>query len=260
MPRFKLTLEYEGTRYAGWQTQTDGSRSIQGELVQAGRQLFNTTQLTVYGAGRTDAGVHALQQVAHLEVNTTLPPLQIRYRLNDLLPADIAILQVEKTHPQFHARHDAVARSYLYHIAKRRTAFGKKLVWWVKDHLDTEAMDSAAQLMEGFKDYRSFTDNSPEQPSTMVEVHWVTLHEYRNSLLIHITGSHFLWKMVRRMVGVLVEVGRGRLSVQQVSDFFTRLSREPATYTAPPSGLYLERVYYPSQPLQPDIQPLLYLL
>ncbi|OWY25669.1 tRNA pseudouridine(38-40) synthase TruA [Sphingobacteriales bacterium UPWRP_1] len=260
MPLYKLTLEYEGTRYAGWQTQSDGSRSIQGEMIHAGRQLFNTNQLTVYGAGRTDAGVHALQQVAHLEVNTTLNPQQIRFGLNDLLPADIVVLQAEKAPPKFHARHDAIARSYLYHIANRRTAFGKKLVWWVKDRLNTEAMDNAAQIMEGFKDFRSFTDPSPEQPSTMVEVHWVRLHEYRHSLFIHITGSHFLWKMVRRMVGVLVEVGRGRLSEKEVEHLFIQPSREPAQYTAPPSGLYLERVYYPGQPLQTDIQPLLYLL
>ncbi|HRI26513.1 MAG TPA: tRNA pseudouridine(38-40) synthase TruA [Chitinophagales bacterium] len=258
MARFKITLEYEGTRYAGWQLQ-HGLRTIQGEIVGACRELFHTDELEIYGAGRTDAGVHALGQVAHLEVKTALNPMQIRIGLNDQLPPDINLLTVEKAPPDFHARHSAIARSYVYHIATRRSAFGKKLVWWVKDRLNLNAMDYAAQAMEGLRDFQSFTDASPNEQSTLVEVHFVHLYPTPNAILVHIVGSHFLWKMVRRMVGILVEAGRENFSAAEVERLFTRPSRTPAQFTAPPSGLYLERVYYPGQTIQEGVTPLLHL-
>ncbi|MGH2569091.1 MAG: tRNA pseudouridine(38-40) synthase TruA, partial [Bacteroidota bacterium] len=129
MPRFKLTLEYEGTRYSGWQIQKN-ARTVQGEFVQAIHKVFRTNEFEFHGSGRTDAGVHALMQVAHLDVKTVLAPEIIRMKLNDELPADINILEIEKAAPTFHARHDAVARRYLYQVSRRRTAFGKRFVWW----------------------------------------------------------------------------------------------------------------------------------
>jgi tRNA pseudouridine38-40 synthase len=131
MPRFKLTIEYDGTRYSGWQMQK-GGKSIQGEIIDACRELFGIETIDLYGAGRTDSGVHATGQIAHLEVQTDLPLLRIRYGINDRLPPDICILNVENTDPSFHARHDAVARSYIYQISRRRTSFGKKYVWGLK--------------------------------------------------------------------------------------------------------------------------------
>ena len=126
MARFKLMIEYEGTRYSGWQIQKN-ARTVQGELSSAFSSVLNTTNFELYGAGRTDAGVHALQQVAHLEATTMLAPEILRRKVNDELPADINILEISKAAHQFHARHDAVARSYLYQISRRRTAFGKSL-------------------------------------------------------------------------------------------------------------------------------------
>ena len=160
--RFKMTLEYEGTRYSGWQIQKN-ARTVQGDLAAALRKIFNTDDLELYGSGRTDAGVHALAQVAHLEVATMLAPEIIRMKVNDELPPDINILEVEKISPAFHARHDAEARSYLYQISRRRTAFGKRYVWWVKDRLDIRAMREAASLFQGMKDFRSFTDDDPDR-------------------------------------------------------------------------------------------------
>ncbi len=244
MLKFKLTLEYDGTRYAGWQIQKD-ERTIQGELLQAAAKIFDDQPIEIYGAGRTDAGVHARGQVAHLELaQTRLTPEQIMIKLNDELGHAINILQVEKAHPKFHARHDARSRSYTYQISKRRDAFGKKYVWWVRDTLDLRAMRDAAARFEGFHDFRSFGATEKEGQSTLVDIDRVELREDGERIYLHITGSHFLWKMVRRIVGVLVEVGRGKMTGQEVETFIKTNSREPARFTAPPSGLFLERVEY----------------
>ncbi|MFN0215623.1 MAG: tRNA pseudouridine(38-40) synthase TruA [Saprospiraceae bacterium] len=244
MAKFKLTLEYDGSRYAGWQLQKN-ERSIQGEILQAAAKIFENQPVEIYGAGRTDAGVHARGQVAHLAVaNTRLSPEQIKISLNDELGHAINILQVEKAHPKFHARHDARSRTYTYQISKRRDAFGKKFVWWVRDPLDLRAMRNAAARLEGFHDFRSFGATEKADQSTLVDLDRVEIREDTDRIYIQITASHFLWKMVRRIVGVLVEVGRGKMDGQNIETFLKTNSSEPARYTAPPSGLFLEQVDY----------------
>jgi tRNA pseudouridine38-40 synthase len=256
MSRYKLTLEYEGTKYSGWQMQK-GGKSVQGEILDACRDLFSKDKLDIYGAGRTDSGVHALAQVAHLEVDTDLLPLKIKYGINDRLPSDISILKVEEADPKFHARHDAIARSYIYQISRRRTAFGKKWVWWIKDTLDLDLMKKVASEFPGLKDYRSFTDEAQESGSTKVEIKHAEVYEYGDILVFHVIGSHFLWKQVRRMTGVLVEAGRGKISCEDVISFFKNHSDIPAKLTAPPSGLFLERVYYKNDEIQFRAMPVL---
>lgn len=243
MSRYKLTIEYEGTRYSGWQMQK-GGKTIQGEILDACRDLAKSENIDVYGAGRTDGGVHAISQVAHVDIITDLIPLKIKYGINDRLPPDICILNVEPADDKFHARHDAVARSYIYQISRRRTAFGKKFVWWIKDQLDLELMNKAAANFIGLKDFRSFTDEDQEQGSTKVEIKHASVNDFGDVLVFHVIGSHFLWKQVRRMTGVIVEAGRGKLSPEEVASFFRNKSDIPAKLTAPPSGLFLEKVYY----------------
>jgi tRNA pseudouridine38-40 synthase len=256
MARYKLTLEYEGTKYSGWQIQK-GGKSIQGEILDACKNLFGTEEIDFFGAGRTDSGVHALGQVAHLDVRTELPPLRIKYGINDRLPSDISIINVEEADSKFHARHDAIARSYMYQICRRRTAFGKKYVWWIKDNLDSGLMIEAASHFSGLKDFRSFTDDAQESGSTKAEVKYVKVHEFGDLIVFHVIGSHFLWKQVRRMTGVLVEAGRGKLSPADIPSFFKIHSDVPAKLTAPPSGLFLEKVYYKDDKFQFDIKPVL---
>jgi tRNA pseudouridine38-40 synthase len=243
MGRFKLTLEYEGTRYSGWQIQKN-SRTVQGELVHALGTVLKTRTFELYGSGRTDAGVHALHQVAHLDVETVLSPEVLRMKMNDVLPADINVLGVERTYGKFHARHDAVGRSYLYQISRRRTALAKRFVWWIKEDLDVGRMREAAGAFDGMKDLRSFTDDDPEEKSTRVALEEAAVKEYGDLILIRIHGSHFLWKLVRRIVGVIAGVGRGHLDLREVHRFLAADLDVPATLTAPPSGLFLERVYY----------------
>ena len=148
MPRFKLLIEYAGTRYSGWQIQKN-ARTVQGEIDRAIREAFRPREFELYGSGRTDAGVHALAQVAHLDLYTSATPEQLRRKLNDELPADINIIAVDKVPHRFHARHDAVARSYVYQISRRRTAFGKPFVWWIKEPLDVGAMRRSGRALRG---------------------------------------------------------------------------------------------------------------
>ena len=256
MARFKLYLEYEGTRYSGWQVQKN-ARTVQGDLLEAVKKTFNTSEAELYGSGRTDAGVHAIMQIAHLDVATMIAPEIIRMKLNDELPADINVLEVEKTPPMFHARHDAVGRSYLYQISRRRTAFGKRYVWWIKDKLDVKKMREAADLFVGMKDMQSFTADDPEEKSTKVLIEEITLKEEGDLILIRIYGSHFLWKLVRQIVGILAEVGRGKLPLKQVEHYLKVKSDEPAKFTAPPSGLFLEHVYYAGDAVANNIQPMM---
>jgi tRNA pseudouridine38-40 synthase len=243
VPTWKLTLEYEGTRYHGWQTQKNADKTVQAAVAQAARDLLGE-DATIGGAGRTDAGVHALAQVAHLKSRKTLPPRPILEGLNDRLPFDINVLSVEPAPPKFHARHDAKSRTYLYRISKRRTAFEKRLVWWVKDRLDAEAMRRAAKLFAGRHDFASFCENPDGQDSTIVVVESSEIEETPQEIRYRITASHFLWKMVRRLAGTMVEVGRGNLDSARVSKLLAERSAEPAKWTAPPSGLFLERVRY----------------
>jgi tRNA pseudouridine38-40 synthase len=243
MPRFKLTIEYSGTRYSGWQIQKN-ARTVAGELERAIREVTHAKALELYGSGRTDAGVHAIAQVAHLDVATTLPPETLRRRINDELPADINLLSVETVSHKFHARHDAVGRRYLYQISRRRTAFHKPFVWWVRDDLDLRRMRDAAALFTGLRDFRSFTDDEPGEKSTKVHVERIDISERDDLILIRIDGSHFLWKMVRRIVGVLVEAGRGSLTLDEIRTMLAERSGAPARLTAPASGLFLEKVSY----------------
>jgi tRNA pseudouridine38-40 synthase len=246
MPRFRLTIEYAGTRYSGWQIQQN-AKTVQGEIDRSIRTVTGRHDFELYGSGRTDAGVHALAQVAHLDVSTSLPAETLRRRVNDDLPADINILSAEPVPHRFHARHDAVARRYLYQLALRRTAFAKAYVWWIKDPLDVDRMRAATQPFVGMQDFQSFaaTDHGTrDDKSTLVLVERLDIVADGDLVLVSIEGSHFLWKMVRRIVGVLVEIGLGRLEPTAAATLLRESSTAPAKLTAPASGLFLERVYY----------------
>jgi tRNA pseudouridine38-40 synthase len=236
-------LEYAGTRYSGWQRQKN-ARTVQGDLEAAIAEVLQSDAFDCQGSGRTDAGVHALMQVAHLEARVPLPLETFRRRVNDALPPAINVLAVASAPQRFHARHHAIARSYLYQVARRRTAFVKPYVWWVKEPLDLATMREAAARFAGLHDFRSFSDDDPDEKSTAVLIDEVTIGEDGDLILIRVGGSHFLWKMVRRMVGVLVATGSGELPVAQVDRFLREPSATPARLTAPSSGLFLERVFY----------------
>lgn len=246
MPRFKLTIEYAGTRYSGWQVQRN-ARTVQGELNRAIVEAIGDDALVdSQGSGRTDSGVHALAQVAHIDVTRAPAPEAFRRRINDGLPADIHVIDVTAVGRAFHARHSAERRSYLYQIARRRSAFAKPYVWWVKDPLDLARMRTAAAMFAGLHDFRAFSDDDPDDKSTRVLLDEVTLVEDGALVLIRVAGSHFLWKMVRRMVGVLAAVGTGDLDSGDIEHLLAGEGGDVvAQLTAPAAGLFLEHVLYP---------------
>ena len=256
--RYKLTIEYAGTRYSGWQKQKN-ARTVQGELDRAIGEVVREKNFEFMGSGRTDAGVHALRQVAHLDVRKALPAETLRRGINDALPADIHVLAVDTVPHRFHARHGAVARSYLYQIARRRTAFAKPFVWWVKEPLDLDRMRAAASRFAGMHDYQAFSDDDPEEKSTDVLVDDVMIAEDGDLILLRVAGSHFIWKMVRRMVGVLAEVGKGQIEPDDINGLLAGRPRKglplPATLTAPAAGLFLERVFYDGDQRQFPLEP-----
>ncbi|HVT58814.1 MAG TPA: tRNA pseudouridine(38-40) synthase TruA [Thermoanaerobaculia bacterium] len=257
-------MEYEGTRYHGWQEQQN-ARSVAGELRRA-IQESGAEVKELGGSGRTDAGVHALAQTAHLRLARAIAPEALRREVNERLPADIHLIEVAAAAADFHARHDAVARSYLYQVSRRRTALAKRYVWWVKRPLDAERMAAAAAQLRGCHDFRLFCERPAEQPSTLVEVEAVELKAAGSLILCRFVASHFLWKMVRRLAGALVRVGAGELDLGGFAALLEARQRAaaaalaapgarekpagglPAEWTAPPSGLFLERVLYPGDP------------
>jgi tRNA pseudouridine38-40 synthase len=251
--KYKLTIEYDGTRYSGWQAQQN-SRTVQGTILQATKQLFGNV-MEIQGAGRTDAGVHALAQVAHIVVPKELPTKKIQYGINDLLPSDINILSVDKVHERFHARHSAIGRSYVYQISKRRTAFGKEYVWWIKDELNIQAMKEVAEIFVGMHDFASFADKKLEKGETKCLVESAELEEVDELILFRIRASHFLWKMVRRIVGTLIEIGRGNFTKREVEKFLNNHTNEVAECTAPPSGLFLEQILYKNEKWNDELKP-----
>jgi len=245
VPTWKVTLEYDGTRYRGWQSQKNTERTIAGVLLRAAQELLGE-DASLGGAGRTDAGVHALAQVAHLRARKRLPEIEIEHSLNDRLPFDVNVLEVGPAPPGFHARHDAKSRTYLYRISRRRTAFDKRHVWWVRDRLNFTAMAGAAKLFTGRHDFASFCENAAGQTSTVVVVEKSEMLDWGREIHFRVEASHFLWKMVRRLAGTLVEVGRGSLDAGDVEKLLREKSGETAKWTAPPSGLFLEKVKYGS--------------
>lgn len=260
MSTLRLKIEYDGTRYSGWQEQKN-ARTVAGEI-RGAAEKFLGAPVDLSGAGRTDAGVHALAQVARLDSRKPVRASDLYRALNDLLPTDISILSVEEAGREFDPRRDALSRFYLYQISRRRTAFAKRFVWWVKDRLDVERMRKASDMLAGRHDYWRFCDKRAGERSTVVEVTLAEMAVCGDLLLFRVGASHFLWKMVRRIVGTLVEVGRGSVSVKEFASLVdcgpaqaSGSGFDVAAHTAPPSGLFLERVVYEESDMPNALAP-----
>lgn len=252
----RLDLEYEGTRYSGWQEQQN-ARTVAGELRLAITTAVGPGQIVeLGGAGRTDGGVHALGQVAHLRLRRGARPVDpelLRRAINDALPADIDVVAVTPAANRFHARHDAELRSYVYQISLRRTALAKRFVWWVREPLEVERLRAAWGSFVGRHDFRAFCERPEAQDSTIVVVESCDLAVEGHLLLLRITASHYLWKMVRRLVGTSVRIAAGDATFDELALLMANRElvpsangepRTPAAWTAPASGLFLERVVY----------------
>jgi tRNA pseudouridine38-40 synthase len=239
----RITLEYDGTRYRGWQIQSR-ERTVAGVLTEVLGALLRE-RISLFGAGRTDAGVHAEAQVANFRCHTPMPAGSLLEAVNRELPHDINLLRIEDVTLDFHARHHAAWRRYRYQIALRRSAFLKPYTWWLKDLPDQAMMRIAASYLVGRHDFRAFAAKGRLVDEPVVEVYEASFREDHPLLSFRIGADHFLPKMVRKIVGVLVRVGRHDFPPERVRDFLEGKAPVPEDAVAPPSGLFLERVHYP---------------
>jgi tRNA pseudouridine38-40 synthase len=245
VPRFKLTLEYDGGAFAGWQRQ-DGALSVQQVLEEAAAAL-DGEPVAVTGAGRTDAGVHALGQVAHLDLTKELRADKVRDALNaHLRPHAVSILQAEEAAPDFHARFDATQRTYLYRILNRRPdlALERGRAWRVPSALDAEAMHRAAQALPGRHDFSTFRDSQCQADTPVKTLDAISVTRKGEEIAVRCSARSFLHRQVRSMVGSLVEVGRGKEAPRWIADILSAADRTLCGPVAPPEGLYLESVSY----------------
>lgn len=246
MPTFKLEIEYEGTRYRGW-LREHLQKTIQGELVQAARQMFSVKP-EIFAADDTEVGVHAYANTAHLklsELNADITPKQIQQRFNDNLPADINIKKLQNAPESFHARKDSVGKVYFYQMATRRTAFGKNFVWWLKDNSNFAEMVEAADMLVGKHDLGSFCDaDEGEKKSVHLDIYRSEIFADGDLICYRIAADRFQPKMVQRIVGVLAEIGRKKYSVADFGRLIKFKSNAATKFTAPPSGLFLEKILY----------------
>jgi len=244
MATFKLTLEYDGTAYAGWQRQPDRP-TVQAAL-EAALQRITQHAVPVIGAGRTDTGTHALGQVASFRSDKALSPEEWRRALNGLLPQDISVLAAEQVPDDFHARYSARGKLYEYRIINRveRSALERNRVWHVRAPLDLNAMREAASLLVGRHDFSSFQGSPTDNENPSCDLRRLDIHREPPVISIEAEADRFLKQMVRAIVGTLVEVGRGRRSPKSVKEILEARDRRAAGVTAPAYGLYLLRVDY----------------
>jgi tRNA pseudouridine38-40 synthase len=245
MPRYKLTIEYDGTPFVGWQVQDNGP-SIAGAIEQAFGKFAGETP-KVSGAGRTDAGVHALGQVAHVDLARDFDTDTIRDALNaHLRPHPVAILEVEQVTSDFDARFFARARHYRYRIVNRRAdlALDRERVWRVPRALDAQAMHEAAQLLVGHHDFTTFRSSECQAKSPMKTLGRLDVAREGEEVRCEVSARSFLHNQVRSMVGSLVQVGEGKWSANDLASALAARDRTACGPVAPPCGLYLVRVDY----------------
>lgn len=245
MPRYKLTLEYDGRPFSGWQKQSD-QPSVQEALERACEKL-DGAPVIVYGAGRTDSGVHAVGQVAHIDLQTPRDPEKVMNALNyHLKPDPVAILSSEQTDEDFHARFSATERHYLYRISNRRAplTLDAGFAWRVGSELDAEIMHAAAQALVGHHDFTTFRDSQCQADSPMKTLNAISVTRLGEEVHVRCRAQSFLHRQVRSMVGSLVEVGRGKENIRWMGKILSAADRSVCGPVAPPDGLYLTKVLY----------------
>ena len=245
MRNFKVTLQYEGTRYQGWQKQESTDNTIQGKL-EALLSKMAGTKVEIQGSGRTDAGVHAAGQVANFHLDTDQSPSQIMDYMNFYLPEDIAVISIEEVPERFHSRLNAKVKPYLYRVINSPVPhiFDRKYAWTVEEKLDVDAMRKAAAFLEGTHDYKAFTSLKKSKKSTVRTVERILIEEVEDEIRFTFRGDGFLYHMVRIMMGTLIEVGLHKKKPEEITGIFEKGLRENAGELVPAKGLTLLEVRY----------------
>jgi len=242
----RLLLEYDGTDFEGWQIQAAG-RTVQGELSRA-LEILLKEPIRPTGSGRTDAGTHALGQVAHFHTRRDLPPERILRGLNGLLPPGIAVLQVDEVPPDFHARYSARSKRYRYRIHLGKPALNRTQVWPFYQQLDLEAMQEATRVLPGVHDFGAFCKQDPVPDDPCCRISDCFWERRGRELVFEIEADRFLRHMVRILVGTMTEIGTGRRLPGEMRDLLLCGDRSRSGATAPARGLCLVRVSYPDFP------------
>jgi tRNA pseudouridine38-40 synthase len=242
MYNFKITLEYDGTGFHGWQIQPN-LRTVQGELKKVLETLFQQ-EINITGAGRTDAGVHALGQVASFHTNKERTLYEIKKGLNALLPLDVRVLNAESVPLDFSARFSAKSRTYRYIISYKESALKRNYVWFVPYSLDISKMREFYNFLIGRQEFQSFCSSDTDTEGYWVDVKSFKLYEENSELIFEIKADRFLHHMVRIIVGTAVDISRGRLPYESINNIIKDKDRTRAGITAPPQGLYFVSVEY----------------
>jgi len=242
---YKLLIQYEGTRYKGWQSQISTDQTIQGKLMQILERMTGEA-VDLQGSGRTDAGVHARGQVANVKLNTGDTPQQMLTYLNQYLPEDIVVREVVPVDGRFHSRLNAVGKTYVYRVwnSPVPNVFERKFVTVVPEFLDLGAMKESASLLQGTHDYQSFCTKKKTKKSTVRTVEEIRIERIGEEVRLTYRGDGFLYHMVRIMTGTLLEVGMGMRSPKEMPEILAAKNRERAGSLAPAQGLTLWEVFY----------------
>ncbi len=244
MARYFLEISYDGTEYHGWQYQPNGI-SVQ-EMIESKLSLIIKQPTTILGSGRTDAGVHAMRQYAHFDCDAFPCPIdEFMYRLNRTLPKDIGIRAIHPVIEKAHARFDATLRSYHYHITYVKDPFRHKYRYTLWHELDIEKMHQAAKILFEYNDFASFCKSNHDAKTTLCKIHKAEWVESPGQLNFIISADRFLRNMVRAIVGTMVELGKGQITLDDFRRIIETKDRQAAGFSSPASGLFLAEVHYP---------------
>jgi tRNA pseudouridine38-40 synthase len=248
MKNIVLTLQYDGTRYSGWQRQGNTDNTIETKVTRALAAVLECDEKTLelHGSGRTDAGVHAEGQVANVHIDTELEPAEIMKELNALLPEDIRVLRAEEKDGRFHSRLNAVEKTYIYRIdnGAARNVFMRKYAYYHSGTLDLDKMRRVAAVFTGEHDFKSFTDMKNKKKSTVRFISDIDIKKDGDLITIAYTGNGFLYHMVRLLTGTLIKCGEGELTVSEVQTLLDKKEKQPGMPLAPAQGLTLYSVGY----------------
>ncbi|NLB32167.1 MAG: tRNA pseudouridine(38-40) synthase TruA [Tissierellia bacterium] len=240
-----MIIEYDGSRYKGWQKQTKDVNTIQGRMEDILSEMTGE-EIQLIGCGRTDAGVHALNYTANFHTNSTINNEDILIRLNDKLPDDIGVKSLRNASERFHSRYNILSKTYLYRINNSgyNNVFGRKYIHNVREKLDLDKMRECAELLIGTHDFQSFTSLKTKTKSTVRTINYITISEIDNTIEIDINGNGFLWNMVRIILGTLIEAGKENLNKDEMLVILNAKKRADAGPMVPAKGLFLKDVEY----------------
>ncbi len=245
MQRYFAEVSYHGGAYHGWQRQPN-ALSVQ-EVLETEMSKFLPMQEGIVASGRTDTGVHCLQQFFHFDLPSALDTSEFLFKVNKMLPHDIAIRSLRRVGPEAHARFDAVQRSYLYRISPRKDVFKHGLVWQYGVDLNLDKMNEAARMLQTFEDFQSLSKVNTDVNHFLCNIHRADWFRTDDEIRFEISANRFLRGMVRTIVGTCVDIGRGRTNVDEFQHILESRNRQLAGPAAPPEGLYLSEVIYPEE-------------